>query len=142
MAASGGSWHKGRFIPAQQQRIANMDAAKASRLSSFDFARFLLPQLPTGTLALHHYLGATSRDIFKRRSIPTKMTYHNLLKIIWQDPKTKYSLVKSPAFAYACAGRPPHHTLLTDQQHNPLICYKPSGFNTFFNDVTFVHQVD
>lgn len=128
--------HYKKTFPVFQDFINTLTNHTPNNLISFnEFETFTASQLPVGKLALAHYLGATSRDVFKRRKIPHKMTFTDLLKIIWQDPKTKYSLVKSPGFAYATLGHPPKHILLQGVHKMPLMCYNKDGFKNYFNEV-------
>lgn len=102
------------------------------KVASFDdFAAYMTPRLPDGELPLGYYLGATSRDIFRRRTVPRTMTYKDLLALIWADPRTKYSLVRSPAFAFVREG----DRQAVDDGGRPWLAYSRQGFNGYWLDV-------
>lgn len=101
--------------------------------ASFDeFAAYMTPRLPAGDLPLGYYLGATSRDIFRRRDVPRVMAYEQLLELIWTDPRTKYSLVRSPAFAFVKDGG----RQAVDTAGRPWVAYSRQGFNDFWLNVS------
>ena len=99
------------------------------------FATFMTDQLPEGEQPIAHYLGATSRDLFRRRKIPHNMSYRDLLEIIWTEPKTKFSLVRSPAFAYAARRAGDGWIMWTDADDLPLLVYNEAGFTDYFQEV-------
>jgi hypothetical protein len=124
-----------RLYPRQVPTLhgwTNHLAHTGSAVASFaEFAAYMGQTLPAGEFALSYYLGATSRDIFRRRDVPRMMTYEELLGILWDDPKTKYSLVKSPAFAYVRSG----DAQLVDDAGRPWLAFRPEGFNDYWLDV-------
>jgi len=97
---------------------------------------FIGSMLPTNAMPIAHYLGATSRDLWRRQKVPSTMTFNDMLKIIWNDPKTKYSPVKSPAFAYAATPASNGGWLqLTDEKQNPYLLFNKNGFDRYYHYV-------
>lgn len=94
-----------------------------------EFAEFMEPRLPAGILPIDSYLGATAHDLWHSREIATRMTYRQLLEIMWTEPKTKGCPARFPSFAYA--GRDDGEggwTQLVDHGGIPLMFFNPAGF--------------
>jgi hypothetical protein len=120
-----------RVFPLVQDVINQLHAKGQNLLSFAEFANRLTPKLPAGNLPLVYYFGATSRDIWRRRKVPRLMTYEQLLGMVWDDPKTKFSLLKGAGFALLRdAGQ-----MVTDEGGRPFLAWRPEGFNGYWLDV-------
>lgn len=73
------------------------------KLITFDeFVKFFLPLLPKGCKRLGHYVGSACHDIPAERGKDWTnwMSWSELLRISWSDPRLKWCPVRAPAFAY------------------------------------------
>ena len=92
-----------------------------------DYKQFFsskLPNIPKNTYQLDSYIAAASRHLWATYKIPTKMTYNQLLQILWKEPNIKTSLIQFPCFIPVIQ----KNTFLTDE--NGLMVYrfsKPSS---------------
>jgi len=84
--------------------------------------------LPDGSLKLQHYLGATAYQVFWTHKIPNDLTYHDLLKIMWADPRTPQCPARVRCFAFA--GSPDAPEL--DDAGMPLLRFDRTWFDTLF----------
>lgn len=112
-----------KTFPVLQDYINTLPDDPNFPLEFDQFAAFMLKSLPTGEYQLAHYLGATGHDLWRRYTIPAKMTYKQLLSILWQEPSTRYSLVRSPAFAFALIEHDGGLYQLTDEHGLPCLSY-------------------
>jgi DNA repair photolyase len=121
------------------QGFINYLHANNSPLVTFDqFSEWMGGRLPMGKLPLGYYLGATSRDVYRRRNVPRMMTYLDLLEIVWDDPKTKFSPVRGAAFAFVRDGN--GHQLV-DGVGRAYLAYRAQGFTDYWLDVDDVEVV-
>lgn len=58
-------------------------------------------QFPQGALDINHYLGASSRQMFRTHDIPTRMTFRDLMKIAWVDERAKFCPTRHGSFSRA-----------------------------------------
>lgn len=131
-----------KLFPTLQDWVNQLAEARTptSDLLSFDnYANFMCSRLPHGVLPIQSYLGSTSRGLWKSNSnIPSEMTYRDLLLYTWKEPSTRFSLVQSPAFAYAATwddNDPSGWVQFTDDKGLPYMCYSRQGFDGFYNQV-------
>lgn len=107
------------------------DTELGRRLISFeDFASFILPTLPEGVLKIGHYIGATAHAFCKKENWTNWMTYRELLKLLWQNPKLKGSPLRCPAFAYARH----NNVVLQDSENLPYLAFNENGFNNYYTE--------
>lgn len=129
-----------RVFPTLQDFVNRLhqDSLGGKMLSFDQYASFMCGRLPYGMLPIQSYLGATSRGIWARHKIPEVMTYRDLLRYTWIDPWTKYSLVQSPAFAYAArwdATPPAGWVQMTDEADLPYLVFNQSGRAGYYQPV-------
>ena len=56
--------------------------------------------LPQGTYKLHHYIGATAHNVFWDHKVPLDLTYNDLLRVYWQEPRCSQWPGNIPCFGY------------------------------------------
>ena len=124
--------HYPKTFPILQDYV-NLVSARPGDLLTFDrFADLMETRLPPGTHGIAHYL-ATTHDLFTHYRIPHRMTYRQLLSIVWQDASTKFSLTRSPAFAFATyETRDGPVQLIDDHDGLPMLVYNPQGFTDYY----------
>jgi len=119
------------IFPTVQGLINPLAAGGDGVLSFAEFAAYFAPKLPAGELPLGYYFGATSRDIFRRRAISRLMSYEDVLAIIWDDPRTKFSLLRGAGFAFVREGG----RMVVDDAARPFVAWREQGFNDYWLDV-------
>ncbi len=118
------------------QGFINRCYGLSDNLISFNqMANFMQPCLPSGKHGIGHYLGATSRVLYKKYHIPNLMSYRQLLGILWRESGSKYSIVKWPNFAYAALKQDQQWTQLLSENHMPWLLFSSRGFKNYFHDV-------
>jgi DNA repair photolyase len=65
-----------------------------------DFCSVLLPRLPKGEFRLRDYVGATLKTEIRGKKFPPKLTFKQLLSIVWNEPMMKANPTCLPQFAY------------------------------------------
>lgn len=127
-----------KTFPAVQDFV---NAAFASNQTMFTFDEFLATlggELPTEPKRMAHYIGATTHKLLTKWTLPKKMTYRQLLRFIWQEPKAKANPTKMQCFAFAgeCADAKANEWYtLVDEADNPMILFDESGFgNNLYAD--------
>jgi hypothetical protein len=93
--------YHGKVFPTHQDFVNDCHQYGPRLLTFADYARVLLPHLPSGTWAIDQYIGATAASIWKRVRVPGTLTYRDLLTIGWQFHEPKFSPVRMPCFAWA-----------------------------------------
>ncbi len=106
--------------------------ALGHRLISYqDFADFLLPTLPSGTLNIGHYLGTTNHAFCKQEGWTNWMTYDSLLRYLWENPHLKGSPSKVECFAIAQR----QGETLRDSEGLPYLAFSPQMFDSLYTEV-------
>lgn len=123
-----------KTFPVLQDYINIIDDDTDALLDFESFAALMQQRLPAGVHPLAHYLGATGHDLWRKYTIPPRMTYRQLLSIIWQEPNTRYALVRSPAFAYAVANNNGARFQIVDETGLPCLSYAQ-------NHPTYYHEI-
>jgi len=93
-----------------------------------EFVDVLTPGLPKSKLKLHHYLGATAHDLWWTHNIPTDMTYGDLFRIMWAEPRTSQCPASMYCFAYAGSKGAP----VVDANGLPLMVFDSRWFGTLY----------
>jgi len=112
-----------RTFPTLQDYVNTLPDDPDLPLEFEAFAAVMLPHLPAGEYPLAHYLGATGHDLWRQYTIPPRMTYRQLLSILWQEPTTRYSLTNSSAFAFIVAALDGDVYQVTDETGLPCLSY-------------------
>jgi DNA repair photolyase len=109
--------------------------AGARLISYQDFLDYMLPLLPQGKWGIDSYLGSTAHNIWWEKKVPPRMTFRELLGIIWIERRTRNCPVRMPAFAWA--GRPEGEgwAQYVDEQEMPFLVFDPDGFDDYFAHV-------
>ena len=92
------------------------------------FADFFTRTLPSGVWPIDSYVGASTRSAFRSHQIPTTMSFHDLLAILYQEPRYKLCPARLPSFAYA--GTPDGKggwIQLVDPTQMPYLIWSPTG---------------
>lgn len=105
--------------------------AATERLIGFEeFAAAMLPSLPHGVLPIDSYLGSTAHDLWHKRKIAPRMTYAELLEILWCEPSVSRSPARLPVLSYACEPTAVETEVvqLVDDAGRPYMMFSPDGF--------------
>ena len=96
-----------------------------------DWLGFMGPQFPAGEHAIDSYLGATAHNLWHTHTIPTTMTYSQLLALIWSEGRISMNPVRSPAFAMCKVG----DAALVDEAGMPIMLFVPEGTREWWVDM-------
>jgi DNA repair photolyase len=100
------------------------------------FADFMLPGLPTGRLCIGHYVGSVAHTVCRSyEKWDNWMTYRDLLKMFWADPRIKSCPVRSHPFAYAAVREDGELKQLNDRNGLPYVVFNPDGFSQYYQEV-------
>ena len=83
--------------------------------------------LPGGRYRMNKYIGASARSIFDDYQIPSKLTYTELLGIIWSTKRAKQSPVRMPSFSYASVWAENGYLQLVDESNMPYLIFDETG---------------
>ena len=101
-----------------------------------DFATFFRPQLPGGKLGIDPYLGSVAHNLWWTHKIPPRMTFHDLLGILYQEPRSRNCPARLPCFAYAGATGEEGWTVYVDGGRMPYLMFEPGfAFDSLFTQV-------
>ncbi len=96
-------------------------------VSFIDFAEYMVPRLPKGKWQVHHYIGASSKDVLRDDPMPSLCSYLELLARAWFDVRTNYNPARNPCFAYKTYNEDGAIYLERDEDDMPLMLFDPSG---------------
>ncbi|NLD74636.1 MAG: hypothetical protein GX649_18205, partial [Chloroflexi bacterium] len=105
-----------------------------SRLITFDdFSAYFAQRLPEGRMGIDSYLGAVAHNLWWTHQVPPRLTFQELLGIIWTEPRSRNCPARMPCFAMA--GR--HEaddswTLYVDELKMPYMVFDPDGFDSYY----------
>lgn len=101
------------------------------------FAEFFVPSLPEGEWPIDCYIGAKARDLFRDHKIPTKMTYEQLLAVIWSEPRLGFSPSRLRCFAYAGEKTPEGWLKIVDDRGLPFLVFtrEECGTDEYYTEV-------
>jgi DNA repair photolyase len=121
--------YQGRTFATTQDVVNDCYQTHAqTRLLTFDeYARVLLPRLPDGVHPLDQYIGSTAHTLFQQTTIPTRMSYREVLTLGWCYHQPKFSPVTLPCFAWAAQWDEAQGGWLryTDEAGLPLLVFRP-----------------
>ena len=83
--------------------------------------------LPGGKYRMNKYIGSSARSIFEEYKIPSKLTYTELLAVIWATKRAKQSPVRMPAFSYASVWAENGYLQLIDGSDMPYLVFDETG---------------
>jgi hypothetical protein len=82
------------------------------------------------------YLGSSAMSLWESHDIPSKLTYSELMGIIWAAQRAKQSPVRMPAFAYAGLVAQDGWVKLVDGKDLPYLVFNARGdYDSFFQEV-------
>jgi DNA repair photolyase len=100
------------------------------------FEQWALDALPFEGEALNitHYVGATAREVVKERKLPSQITYSDLLRVIWQEPRMSGCPARVRCFAYAGRKNGTGWTGFVDDDGMPIMTFtaRPEGFGEYY----------
>jgi len=91
-----------------------------------EFVSVVTQGIPQRQLKLHHYLGATAHDLWWTHKIPLDMTYSDLYRIMWAEPRTSQCPGNMRCFAYQGTKEQPR----LDAKGLPLMVFDSRWFET------------
>jgi hypothetical protein len=122
--------YPGKTFPTHQDFVNDCYQTQAQqRLITFaEYTRFLLPRLPDGVYALDQYIGSTAHTLFQQTTIPTHMSYQEVLDLGWRHHAVKFSPIRIPCFAWAAEWDEQRQgwQRLTDQAGRPFLLFTPT----------------
>lgn len=118
------------------QDLVNWCVAEQPETLTFDelAARFV-PGLPQGKLPLTHYIGAVAHNVLRTHRVPSLMTYRQLLSVVWQDPRIKFSPARMSCFAYAAEREGDEWVEFVDGHDLRILAYCPHGTQDYYVEV-------
>lgn len=93
----------------------------------WDYADYVIPKLPEGDWPVHHYLGASSKDVVRDDPMPPKATFLDLLSRSWWDARTNYNPSRNPCFAYQSYKEGGITWVVMDEEGMPIMEFDPLG---------------
>jgi DNA repair photolyase len=101
-----------------------------------DFEQWSLDSLPFEgeSLNITHYVGATAREVVKERKLPSQITYSDLLRVVWQEPRMSGCPARVRCFAYAGRRNGAGWDGYVDDGGMPVMTFTahPEGFGDYF----------
>lgn len=119
------------------QTLVNWAHAELAEGAVLDFATFEawavehLP-FPDEPANLTHYVGATAREVV--RGMPPAISYRDLLRIVWSEPRLSGCPARARCFAYAGRREGSGWTRYEDDHGMPLLVFTkdPAGFDDYW----------
>lgn len=103
------------------------DMPEGGEVSFWDYAEYVIPLLPDGEWPVHHYIGATSKDVLKEDPMPPNATFLDLLSRSWWDARTNYNPARNGCFAYQSYKEGDTTYVVTDEEGMPMMEFDPLG---------------
>lgn len=96
----------------------------------------VLPYLPEGRYRMSKYIGASAMSLWETFNIPSKLTYPDLLGIVWQSYRAKQNPARMPAYAFASLRAQNGWVQLVNQKEFPYMVFDKAGaFETYHTEV-------
>lgn len=99
-----------------------------------DFCNVLLPDLPSGEFRLRDYVGSTVKTVIQGKKFPPKLTFKQLLSVVWNEPMMKANPTCLPQFAYAADSiinpetNVKEYEFYEDDNQNSYFAFRPDGW--------------
>lgn len=91
--------------------------------------------LPEGKYRMSKYIGASAMSLWETHNVPSKLTYADLLGVIWAVQRAKQSPVRMPSYAYASMKAEDGWIQLVDNRDLPYLVFdKEGGFTDYFTE--------
>lgn len=92
--------------------------------------------LPDGRFRMSKYIGASAMSLWETHNVPSKLTYKELLGVIWAVQRAKQSPVRMPSFAHAALKGENGWIQLVDDRELPYLVFDKHGaFTQYFTEV-------
>ncbi len=102
------------------------------------FADFMCAFLPKGEMPIDHYLGATAHTLWHTNKIPKRMTYRQLLSIVWSDLRIHRCPARMRCFAFQAERDSDGGWIrITDNNDLPYLVFDPQGFDEYYTEVEY-----
>ena len=88
--------------------------------------------LPDGRYRMSKYIGASAMSLWETHNVPSKLSYQDLLGVIWKVQRAKQSPVRMPSYAYAALKAETGWIQLVDERDLPYLVYDREGAFTDF----------
>ena len=123
----------GRTFPVLQDFVnwCHAEMPDGGLVTFDDFLAFFGPHFPAGEYGIDSYLGAVAHNLWHTHTVPTNLTYSQLLALIWAEGRIKLNPVRSPAFAMARVGE----SALVDERDMPVMAFFPDGTHEWWVDL-------
>lgn len=100
------------------------------------FSDFFVPCLPLGIWPIDAYLGATTHQLWRTHHVAPQMSYEELLRIVYVEPRYKLCPARLPSFAYAGVWTGEGWIRLTDTARMPYLVWSSEGTHAdYYTDV-------
>lgn len=121
-----------RTIPTMQDFInwCHDELAPGAWITWQQFSDFFVPHLPLGIWPIDAYLGATTHQLWRTHHVAPQMSYEELLRIVFVEPRYKLCPTRLPSFAYAGVWTGEGWIRLTDPAGMPYLIWSPEGTHT------------
>lgn len=90
-----------KTYPSLQDFINWCDETQPRVVTFDDFWRELGPRLPTGEWHLDSVLASVTHQIWRDHQVPKRMTYEQLLAVLWEESRFHWNPAQKTLFAYA-----------------------------------------
>lgn len=126
-----------KLFPTVQDFVNAAYRGEFGNVVDFDqFADFMCARLPAGILPLYSYVGVTVSYIAATCKVPYRMTYRQLLAIIWSDTRMNNCPAHLKCFAFQGEREADEWVGITDSNGLPYLVFDPAGFDEYFTETT------
>jgi len=87
-----------KLFPIHQEFVNHGEDLEGGFLTFDDYANECIKALPSGKYKLDHYIATNAHNILQEYRFHNQMEYRDLLRIIWNDPRAKQSLLNTMCF--------------------------------------------
>ena len=89
-------------------------------------------------MPIDHYLGATAHTLWHTHKIPKRMTYRQLLSIVWSDLRIHRCPARMLCFAFQAERDIDGGWIrITDDNGLPYLVFDPQGFDEYYTEVEY-----
>lgn len=92
--------------------------------------------LPEGRFRMSKYIGASAMSIFETTNVPSKLSFDEVLEVIWREYRAKQSPSRLPCCSMAGIKTETGFIQVTDDKKRPYLIFRSDGeFKEYFTPV-------